>query len=378
MREFVCPACRTALTRMRGRGEVFWQCEACGGRSSTLSLMRKMVPAYLVNDLWQRVRNYEYPMLRRCSCCPAKMEQVPVQVPSGEMLLDVCSRCHFIWLDAGEIDALPVENYHRHAAAELPEKAREHLATWKLSQLEERGRIESSSDGPDEFWKYIPGLFGLPVEVEAYCDVAGAWITWGTVALIVLTAFLTMNSIDYYAPLYGFIPAEAFRMGGLTFLSSFLLHAGPGHLFGNLYFLIVFGDNVEGVLGKLRFITLLLMATLFGGLMHFLSAPDSTVPCIGASGGISGILTFYALAFPKARLGLFFLWFFRFTWTRVPALVFLAGWILLQVLGASDQVDGIGTVSYMAHLGGAAAGLLMWLVWRFSKGIFIPDTCQTD
>lgn len=353
---------------MHGRGGVFWKCKSCEGRSSTVSLMRKMVPRYLVNDLWQRVRNNDYPRVRRCSCCPGMMEQVPVQVPSGEVMLDVCTRCHFIWFDAGELAAFPVDEYARAVPVELPYPARERLAEWKIQQLEERGRLESGFDGPDEFWKYIPAVFGMPVEVEVDCDAPNAWITWSVAGLIIIAAFLTMNSIDEFAPVYGFIPAEAFRLGGLTWFTSFFLHAGPAHLLGNLYFLLVFGDNVEGVLGKWRFIVLLLLASMLGDFMHLVGDPASTLPSIGASGGISGILTFYALAFPGTRLGLFFWWIYKFTWARIPALAFLAGWILLQIIGAMHHDGGVDTVSYLAHLGGAAAGVLMWAVWRFWKG----------
>jgi membrane associated rhomboid family serine protease len=161
------------------------------------------------------------------------------------------------------------------------------------------------------------------------------------------------------------VPAEPFRMGGLTFATSLLLHAGLLHLFGNLYFLFVFGDNVEDTLGPLRFAILLVIASLAGDVAHILADPQSEVPLVGASGGISGVIAFYALRFPHARLGfLFRIGFHYFRWVNLPAWSAFLLWCGLQVYGAYEQILGFSIVSALAHLSGAGVGVAWWAVSR--------------
>lgn len=367
MREFVCPCCDIVLTRKRQTGRVFWVCESCGGRSSTVSLMRKSVPRHIVNDIWQGVRNVDYPEIRKCSCCPGMMEQIPVTLPSGQVLLDVCSRCQFVWFDAGEYAQLPQIKVARSPEQDLPPEAREKMALWKVRELEELARAESSTDGPEEFWQYIPAFLGMPVEVDPDAHSANAWVTWIMAAVIAGVGAITFRDLPPVVDAYGLIPIEAWRMGGLTFITSFFLHGGVVHLASNLYFFMAFGDNVEGAIGKWRFLLLVFLATFVGGLFHVMGDARSAIPCIGASGGISGILAFYAIAFPRARLCIFLWWFYRASWGRLPAIVFFTFWIVLQVLGAREQLAGLGSVSYLAHLGGVAVGIVFGLVWRVSR-----------
>ncbi|MHC4677439.1 MAG: rhomboid family intramembrane serine protease, partial [Planctomycetota bacterium] len=113
---------------------------------------------------------------------------------------------------------------------------------------------------------------------------------------------------------WGLVPAELGRRFGLTFVTSFFLHGGLVHLFGNLYYLVVFGDNSEDVLGRGRYLLLIAAATIVGDIAHIVSDPGSTTPCIGASGGISGVLAYYCLRFPKASVGIVVF----FHWVRLP------------------------------------------------------------
>ncbi|HCP92182.1 MAG TPA: hypothetical protein DIT76_09095 [Spartobacteria bacterium] len=91
---------------------------------------------------------------------------------------------------------------------------------------------------------------------------------------------------------FGLIPAQASRLGGLTFLTSFFLHAGVLHLVGNIYFLFVFGDDVENFLRPFRYLALIAMAAFIGDLAHIAADPHSQIPSVGASGGIAGVITF--------------------------------------------------------------------------------------
>jgi membrane associated rhomboid family serine protease len=161
------------------------------------------------------------------------------------------------------------------------------------------------------------------------------------------------------------IPAEATRLNGLTFVTSFFLHAGIIHLAGNMYFLLVFGHAVENFLRPLRYLALIALAAFIGDLAHIALDPRSQIPCIGASGGIAGVITFYALNFPRMRLAFLmrfgFVWF---RWIRLPAWFVFVLWILFQIIGTLEQKAGMSSVSSAAHLGGAAMGVVAWLVWR--------------
>jgi membrane associated rhomboid family serine protease len=153
-------------------------------------------------------------------------------------------------------------------------------------------------------------------------------------------------------------------MHGLTFVTSFFLHAGIIHLVGNMYFLLVFGDGVENFLRPLRYIALIAMAAFLGDVVHIASEPNSTIPCIGASGGIAGVITFYALSFPQAKIGFLRRYFFYFHWIRLPAWFVFLLWIFFQIIGVYEQKIGVSSVSSFARLGGAAVGLAAWAVYR--------------
>src|SRR6185503_12833882 len=159
----------------------------------------------------------------------------------------------------------------------------------------------------------------------------------------------------------GFVPNEAVRAGGSTLITSFFLHGGILHLVSNLYFLVIFGAAVEEALGKWLWLMLVMLAALIGDVAHFLSDPASNVPCIGASGGISGLIAFYALRFPKARLN--FMYWFR--WFQLPAWAAFVFWVMLQSLqGLISLGGGRSRVANFAHLGGALAGVLFWFRWK--------------
>jgi membrane associated rhomboid family serine protease len=131
-----------------------------------------------------------------------------------------------------------------------------------------------------------------------------------------------------------------------------------------MYFFLIFGDNVEDVLGKWRFLALLLAADLAGNLLHILGAASSTIPCVGASGGISGIIAYYALKFPHARLGFLFRFYLLFKWVHMPAYAMFILWVGLQFVGTFMQLSGFSNVSALAHLGGAVMGLVFWVLTR--------------
>jgi len=146
----------------------------------------------------------------------------------------------------------------------------------------------------------------------------------------------------------------------LTLFTAMFVHGGLLHLAGNMLFLWIFGDNVEDVLGHFKFVLFYLGAGVAASLAHVLAEPSSTLPMIGASGAIAGVLGAYFLLFPRARvLTLVFLVFFVSV-VRLPAVVFLGFWFLFQVLSSSSG----GGIAWYAHIGGFAAGAAVILIFR--------------
>jgi membrane associated rhomboid family serine protease len=148
-----------------------------------------------------------------------------------------------------------------------------------------------------------------------------------------------------------------------TVFTSMFMHAGLLHLGGNMLFLWVFGNNVEDSMGRLRFLLFYLLAGIVAVYSEALLAPSSTLPTIGASGAVSGVLGGYILLYPRARILTMIIIIFFFTFIEIPALIMLGIWFALQALPAfadlatPDLGDGAGGVAYLAHVGGFIFGL---------------------
>jgi membrane associated rhomboid family serine protease len=150
----------------------------------------------------------------------------------------------------------------------------------------------------------------------------------------------------------------------VTPFSSMFLHGGILHLASNMLFLHVFGDNVEDVLGRARYLLFYILCGLGAALGHVLVDPNSMVPMIGASGAISGVLAGYLTLFPHARVVTLIPIFIFIHFMEVPAGIFIVLWFVLQlVLGYMSLgmiAEGGGGVAWFAHIGGFLAGLL-WI-----------------
>ena len=150
-----------------------------------------------------------------------------------------------------------------------------------------------------------------------------------------------------------------------SLLSSMFLHGGLLHIAGNMLFLWIFGDNIEDFLGHLKYLLFYLACGVLAAYSHALLNPDSTLPMLGASGAISGVLGAYILLYPRAGVWTFF--FFLFFWQvlKVPAVFIIGLWIVIQVInGMLEPAHGGGGVAWFAHVGGFLAGMLLITVLR--------------
>jgi membrane associated rhomboid family serine protease/Zn-finger nucleic acid-binding protein len=357
-----CPQCGASLVRSQTPAGIFWPCPRGDGRAVTVSLLRRTLKPETVSALWAGTFRPGTPRQRPCPSCRQPMQVIGAPLPGKPFVLDVCAACQFVWFDAQEFEAMPALPPPAPPKPETPRALREAVA---LAQVEAEAQRQAEAPPGWDDLRNLPALFGLPVEVETNELRRQPWatlLTAGLVALVSVAAFAHPALFQALA----LVPAEIGRGGGLTLLTSFFVHGGWLHLISNLYFLTVFGDNVEDYLGRARWLALVGAATLAGGLLHVLGDPRAEVPCAGASGGISGLLAFYALRFPRARLGLrvWLRWGPPAPWFTLPAWGWFTFWAGLQVLGAALQLGGLGQVSALAHLGGALVGVMAWALWR--------------
>src|SRR5262249_33824263 len=162
----------------------------------------------------------------------------------------------------------------------------------------------------------------------------------------------TPAAITHQAPASGWLAPE------LTLISYMFLHGGWEHLLGNMIYLWVFGDDIEDALGHPRFIAFYLLTGIGAALFFAFLKRTSTVPLVGASGAISGILAAYLMLRPCAKVSVFV---FRFV-VRVRAYWVIGAWVLLQLYQIASQTDD--GVAYVAHGGGLVAGALLFLLMR--------------
>ncbi|MDB5185630.1 MAG: rhomboid family protein [Candidatus Saccharibacteria bacterium] len=150
---------------------------------------------------------------------------------------------------------------------------------------------------------------------------------------------------------------------GIGLLTSMFLHADLLHLLFNMLFLLPFGDNVEDRLGHFRYLAFYLLCGLAASLLHVFFDPSGTIPALGASGAISGVLAGYLMLYPRGKVkGLLFLGIILIPKIEIPAMAFIVFWFLLQLasgIAAIGVASEGGGVAFMAHVGGFIAGLLL-------------------
>mgnify|MGYP005850447509 CR=1 FL=1 len=143
----------------------------------------------------------------------------------------------------------------------------------------------------------------------------------------------------------------------LPFLTSMFLHGGFLHIIMNMWFLYIFGDNIEDRLGHIRYLIFYLICGVAAGVVHLLTNWSSNIPTIGASGAISGVMGAYLLLYPGSRILTLIPIFFFFQFIEIPAFIFLGYWLLIQLFSASLAPKNVGGVAFWAHVGGFVAGL---------------------
>jgi membrane associated rhomboid family serine protease len=155
----------------------------------------------------------------------------------------------------------------------------------------------------------------------------------------------------------------------LTVLTGMFMHGGWAHLIGNMLFLWVFGDNIEAVIGNIEYFIFYMMGGIIATLTHTFMAPNSPIPCVGASGAIAAVLGAYLVMFPGSRIKMLIFFFWR---SSIPAFLFLGFWIGQQFfngMGSIAQTEETGGgIAWWAHIGGFVFGVVAGLYYRSQYG----------
>ncbi len=205
-----------------------------------------------------------------------------------------------------------------------------------------------------------------------------------TISIIVLNALVFLyelslgRNLDSFLFQFGVVPLRVFYSADIPditlvdtyspFLTYMFLHGGFIHLIGNMWYLWIFGDNIEDKLGRFRFIFFYLICGIGSALAHVFLNSQSGIPCVGASGAIAGVLGAYMISFPRARvlviIPLFIIWQF----IELPAIIVLGFWFLIQFFNGAatiSSIEGGAGIAWWAHIGGFVLGIV--LIKIFSK-----------
>ena len=184
------------------------------------------------------------------------------------------------------------------------------------------------------------------------------FVTYGIIGINILVfwAQFFVYGNERLISTFAFVPYE-FKL--FTIFTSMFMHGGLMHIIGNMWFLYIFGDNVESILGHVRFLLFYLFCGIGAAVAQFLIQPDSTTPMVGASGAIAGVLGAYMIKFPKARVHVLAVIFIFITTIVVPAQLVLGLWFLMQLSGGLGSLgfDTTGGIAWFAHIGGFIVGI---------------------
>lgn len=343
----LCPTCSSPLASGRAEGGFVTTCPGCFGIGCDRTFLRHACGDGLA--AWYAARKSDAAKTdRKCPFCSRGLFAFsPVEL---------CKSCRFAWLDRAA-HGLPGHASDVTQAAAL---ARRILGSAV------QGAAKVATPVATKVLRYvyrillwIPASLGFPVE-HGVKPVKTKPVVTGVLFFAILgsSAFAFLD-LPYATRAFGLNPARLWDLWGLNFVSNFFVHENWMHLFGNVYFFAIFGDNVEDYLKRWRYVALFFLAGIVGNVAHCLWDVRTV---IGASGAISGVIAFYALQFPRAKLGRSF--FGKVLVLQFPAWLGLILWLGLQGSILLQQLDRTTGVSALAHLGGVLVGVIFRVIFR--------------
>lgn len=184
--------------------------------------------------------------------------------------------------------------------------------------------------------------------------------------IYVFVRYLLLGDTDLFVEEYALIPERINLLDPGTlypFITSQFLHGGFFHIISNMWFLWVFGDNVEEKIGRLKYLFLYLAAGVAGGLLQYVLSPESAIPMLGASGAVSGVLGAYFVLFRHHNIRSIVFLFFSIATVDIPAGIYIFYWFILQLFSGVASIPSLsmetGGVAFFAHVGGFVVGYLV-------------------
>ena len=208
------------------------------------------------------------------------------------------------------------------------------------------------------------------------------FVTVGIILINVLIFFIELSlgpQLDSFLFQFGIVPVKVAYSADIPdstfvntyfpFLSYMFLHGGFIHLIGNMWYLWIFGDNIEDRLGRVKFVLFYLLCGIGSALVHVYFNSQSGVPCVGASGAIAGVLGAYMVTFPKARVLVLVPLFIVWEFIELPAVVVLGFWFLIQFFSGTASISSAqgGGVAWWAHIGGFVLGVIFIKIFSKSR-----------
>jgi len=182
------------------------------------------------------------------------------------------------------------------------------------------------------------------------------WINILIISANLICFLFSFTNLEDILAKFAFVPTEFFQQKDFSpLISSMFLHGGLGHLFGNMWFLWIFGNNLERKLGRIKFLIFYLLCGIGATLFYAIFTENPSIPIIGASGAISGILGGYFIRFPRNRIKTLILGFFILHIISIPAILFGAIWFLYQFLSLGSNLN----IAFLAHIGGFLVGIIL-------------------
>ena len=213
----------------------------------------------------------------------------------------------------------------------------------------------------------------------------GNWLLLASIVLVFLLELAQGQALEAFLQRWALIPAALTGAVApapdaapplITLFSAMFLHAGFAHLIGNALFLYIFGDNVEDAMGTARYLVFYLVCGLVASFAQIALDPAGTIPNVGASGAISGVLGAYIVMYPRATVTVVLPLLVLFPVMHVPALVMLGLWFFTQFtngLAALAVTEATGGVAWWAHIGGFIAGVLLVSIFRRRRRVRYED-----
>ncbi len=370
-----CPFCNTILKKTDYKGIEIDKCPMCKGTwfdNNELELFVDYIyqeypdlPNQKFNfnkEIINPYNNLEF--LKKCPRCLIELEKINYFSDSN-IIIDKCKKCNGIWLDAEEESKIAIYNKGNPIARELGHQV--------LTQNKEEKDLEDIADAFKEMkktnafvWKKFSPIIIFPIKDNLKSSVI-PYITFIIILLNLLVFIMQFfnNNAKLFFINFGLIPLEITNNKNYyTFITSIFIHGNFFHLLGNMFFLWLFGDNVEDKLGHIKYLIFYLFIGILTGILYYLFNIYSKYIAIGASGAISGIMGVYYVLYPHSKVKT--LIFNKLV--DIPSFIFLGIWFILQILLLLFflAIGMKSPVLYLSHISGFCFGFI-YIKYIFHK-----------